>query len=68
MEMRTFTLYVHDDRDSVPNLVFASVQGPDRAREIATTELYKSEHYLAVDVREADDWLFRVQRNAGCAA
>ena len=61
--MRTYTLYVHDDRYSVPNLVFASAAGVDRARELANSELNRSEHHLAVDVREADDWLFRVKRS-----
>jgi hypothetical protein len=63
MPMRTFTLYVHDGRYSVPNLVFASAADPDLARGIAASELNRSEHHLAVDVREADAWLFRVKRS-----
>jgi hypothetical protein len=66
--MRTFTLYVHDDRYSTPNLMFTSVSDADHAREAAMRELNRSEHHLAVDVREADDWLFRVRRSAQVAA
>ena len=61
--MRTFTLYVHDSRYSIPNLVFADAPDVKRARELAETELGRSEEHLAVDVREGEAWLFRVQRN-----
>jgi hypothetical protein len=60
--MRTFTLYVHDDRYSVPNLVFADAGDKHAARAMAERELNRSEHHLAVDVREGEDWLFRVRR------
>jgi hypothetical protein len=63
--MRTFTLYVHDDRCPAPILVTASLSDSNRAREIATKQLNESEHHLAVDVREADEWLFRVKRGVG---
>jgi hypothetical protein len=66
--MRTFTLYVHDDRYSAPTLVSASASDSDRAREIATRELNESEHHFAVDVQEADQWLFRVKRGVQDAA
>jgi hypothetical protein len=46
------TLYVHDDRYSVPNLVFLGADSTAKAKELAHSELYKSEHYLAVDVLE----------------
>jgi hypothetical protein len=61
--MRTFTLYVHDSRYSVPNLVFADAADVKRVRELAEGELGRSEQHLAVDVREGEAWLFRVQRN-----
>jgi hypothetical protein len=60
--MRTFTLYVHDDRYTVPNMVFLEADHAEKAAELANHELNKSEHYLAVDVREGDDFCCRVTR------
>jgi hypothetical protein len=65
--VRSFILLVHDDRYSVPTLVFTNVADENRAREIADRELDKSDHYLAVDVEEGDHRWFRIQRD-GIAA
>jgi hypothetical protein len=60
--MRTFTLYVYDARYSVPNMVFLDADHAGKAAELADHELSKSEHHLAVDVREGDDFCCRVTR------
>jgi hypothetical protein len=60
----TYTLLVHDDRYSIPTLVFATGD-ENRVRDIAHLELDKSEHHLAVDVQDGVRDCFRVQRNGG---
>jgi hypothetical protein len=60
--MITFTLYVHDDRYSVPNMVFVDARDEDHSRELASNELMRSEHHLAVDVMRGDAACYRLTR------
>jgi len=60
--MRTFSFYIHDKRYSVPTLQIVTVRDEERARELAQQRLYEGEHYLAVEVVEGQDELFRLER------
>ncbi len=61
-EVQTFTLYIEDDRYSVPTLVFVIVRGEVRAKEIAKDRLAASSHHLSVEVWEDETLLFRAGR------
>jgi hypothetical protein len=60
--MITYILYVHDDRYSIPNMVFAEARDAAHSKELAALELNRSEHHLAVDVRQADAFCYRLTR------
>jgi len=61
--VRCFTLLIHDDRYSVPTLLFATAPDETGACEVADRELYASKHHLAVDVAEDERQWFRVRRD-----
>ena len=60
--MKTYVLYVHDRRYSVPSLDAVTVRGDARAREIATQRLASSAHYFAAEVWEADRLVCRLDK------
>ena len=57
--MKTYFLYVNDDRYSVPSL--DSILAPDdaRARDAAKAKLAASPHYGAVEVWDDDRLVYR---------
>ena len=58
--MRSFEIYVFDDRYSVPTLHFVSAKDEARARDIAERILSESGHHLGVEVSEGGRALFLV--------
>lgn len=60
--MRTFTLYVQDDRYSVPTLVIAVARNLEAALVMARQELERSLHHGGIEVREGDELVGRVER------
>lgn len=62
--MQTFSLFVHDERYSVPTLQFIVVQDEAGARELARRELLASPHHLAVEVRDDGGSAFCEERSS----
>ena len=60
--VRTYILYVHDDRYSVPTLDTVIVRNDARAIEIADKRLASSAHYGAVEVWEDERLVYRTNR------
>ena len=60
--MRTFTLFVYDDRYSVPTIDFVVAGDVDRARSLAARRLLASIHHRNVEVSEDGGVLFNVRR------
>jgi hypothetical protein len=58
--VRSFEVYVHDDRYSVLTLHMISVKDESRAREIAEGLMAESAHHLGVEVAEDGRRLFGV--------
>ena len=52
--MASYTLFVHDDRYSVPTFYIVSVADEGRALELADEKLRSSPHYLRVEVFDDD--------------
>jgi hypothetical protein len=52
--MRIFTLFVRDDRYTVPTMSFVTVTDLENAAAIAESRLYESAHHLGVEVLEDD--------------
>jgi hypothetical protein len=61
--MRTFTLFVYDDRYSVPTIDFVVAGDADRARSLAAQRLLASIHHRHVEVSDDGGVLFDVSRN-----
>jgi hypothetical protein len=61
--MRTFVLFLNDDRDTAPQLIFVTTTDENRAKELANRELRKSRHYQSIDVREGDTLFYRLGRS-----
>lgn len=61
--MRTFVLYLSDDRYSAPQLIFVTTDCESRARELADRELAKSCHHQSIEVREGDTLFYRLGRS-----
>ena len=61
--LKTYMLYVHDDRYSVPNLDTVTVRDDERAIEIATQRLSSSPHYRLVEMWEDDRLVCRIGRD-----
>jgi hypothetical protein len=57
--MRTYSLYVEDDRSSVPTLLFVTANDDTALRRIAREEL-SGPHHHAVEAREGDRVVFRL--------
>lgn len=60
--MRNFSLYIHDRRYSVPTLEFIVAPDEVLARIAAEQRLERSDDYQAIEVCEAEEPLFRVER------
>jgi hypothetical protein len=52
--LKTYVLYIHDDRYSVPTMDTLTVSSDARARELAVQRLGSSEHYRGVEIWEGD--------------
>ncbi len=52
--MKIYTLYIEDDRYSVPTLFTAELSGDERALSYTSEVLARSAHYLAVEIWEGD--------------
>jgi hypothetical protein len=57
--MRTYSLYIEDDRYSVPTLQFVTAGDDAEIRRLAEAMLAKP-HHQSVEVREGDVVLFRL--------
>ncbi|MBA3812146.1 MAG: hypothetical protein H0X27_11005 [Caulobacteraceae bacterium] len=60
--MKTYVLYIHDRRYSVPHLDSVTVQGDGRAGEIAAQRLASSQAYFAAEVWEDDRLVCRLEK------
>ena len=60
--MKTYILYVHDDRYSVPTLDTVTVGDDARATEIAARRLASSPHYRAAEVWDDERLVCRIGR------
>jgi hypothetical protein len=58
--LRSFEIYVFDDRYSVPTLHFVSAKDEARTRDIARRILGESDHHLGVEVSEEGCALFLI--------
>lgn len=61
-DLKTYTLYIHDDRYSVPSLDAVTVRDDERALEIGQSRLMVSPHYRAVEVWEDERFLGKFER------
>lgn len=62
--MRTYILYVHDDRYSAPTLDIVTVRDDLRATEIAAKRLASSTHYRVVEMWDENEQLVcRIDRS-----
>jgi hypothetical protein len=66
--MKTYVLYIHDDRYAVPTLDTITVGGDERARELAGERLASSPHYYAADLWEGDRLVERLEKPAAPGA
>ena len=60
--MKTYTLYIHDDRYSVPSLDAVTVRNDERACEVAQNRLAASAHYRLIEVWEDDRFIDKFER------
>jgi hypothetical protein len=60
--LKTYTLYIHDDRYSVPSLDAVTVRDDERAREVAKDRLAASPQYRLIEVWEDDRFIGRFER------
>lgn len=60
--MKTYTLYIHDDRYSVPSLDAVIVRDDERACEVGRNRLVASPHYRLVEVWEDDRFIDKFER------
>jgi hypothetical protein len=62
--MKTYILYLHDDRYSVPTMDSITVGGDERAIELAGERLASSPHYFAAELWEDDRMVKRLEKPA----
>ena len=60
--MRDYSLFIEDDRYTVPSLVFVIAASDERAREIAFDHLHRSHHHLSVEVRTLRGVVCKIRR------
>ena len=65
--MRTYVIYVHDDRYTVPTLDSITASGDERARQLTRERLASSPHYHAVELWEDDRMVARLEKPEGAA-
>jgi ribosome-binding protein aMBF1 (putative translation factor) len=61
--MRTFTFFLTDRRYTVPTVAFITAVDVGRAVEIARQQLDASPHHLAIELRENDELVGRIDRD-----
>ena len=61
--MRTFTFFLTDQRYSVPTVAFITARDVEWAAELARKQLGESPHHLAVELRENDELIGRIDHN-----
>jgi hypothetical protein len=62
--LKTYLVYVHDDRYSVPSPYTVSVEDDQRMRAWAAERLATSAHYRAIEAFEDERLICRVERPA----
>ena len=62
--MKSYVLYIHDDRYSVPTLDSITVDGDAPARRLAAERLASSPHYFRVELWEDDRLVEKLQRSS----
>ena len=62
--MQTYALFIEDDRYSVPTLVFVTANDDTAVRRIACEKLSEP-HHRAIEVRDGEAMLARIERSAG---
>jgi hypothetical protein len=60
--LKTYTLYIHDDRYSVPSLDAMTVRDDARALEVAKDRLAASPNYRLIEVWEDDRFIDKFER------
>lgn len=61
--MASYTLFVHDDRYSVPTFYMISVANDERALELADEKLRSSAHYRQVEVFDGERLVGAIDRS-----
>ncbi|MGI8840975.1 MAG: hypothetical protein ACR2F8_09400 [Caulobacteraceae bacterium] len=60
--MKTYVLYIHDDRYTVPTLDSITAEGDQRAHQLAAKRLASSPHYHGAELWEDDRLVERLAR------
>jgi hypothetical protein len=60
--MRMLTIYITSQLSSVPVLDFIAAPDDEEARKLAAARLFDSRDYVAVEVRDGDEFLFAMKR------
>ena len=60
--MKTYVLYIHDDRYTVPTLDSITVDDDERAKELAGGRLAASAHYHRAELWEDDRLVARLEK------
>ncbi len=60
--MKTYVLYIHDDRYTVPNMESLTVNDDERARDVAGDRLASSSHYHLAELWESDRLVARLAK------
>jgi len=61
--MRAYTIFIEDDRYSVPTLVMIDTSSRARAEQLALEKLLDSPHHRAVELRLGDKLVYRRYRS-----
>jgi hypothetical protein len=59
--LKTYTLYIHDRRYSVPTFMAADFPHEDQVREYAATRLLGSQFYTGIEIWDGDLKVFEVR-------
>jgi hypothetical protein len=59
--LNIYTIYIHDDRYSVPNLDIIDAQTDDEARAEAILRLNASPHHQAIEIWTLNGFLARIE-------
>lgn len=66
--MKTYVLYIHDDRYTVPTMDSIAANADERAVQGAADRLASSPHYYAVELWEDDRLVKRLEKPPAPAA